>query len=197
MVGGSAPLDALANVRQPDPPRSQRCPPEPPIHLRTFRNEEWEMVNRTLRTLNESGFYWGPLSVERAHAMLTTEPVGTFLVRDSTQADQLFSLSIRAEKEPVSMRIMFKKEHFWFNNAHFDCVVKLLEYCMDSTAKKPFLFEGGVSVVFSKPLRMNPVPKLQELCRKNIICHFGTDGIRNLPLVPTLRKYVEEFPFKI
>uniref|UniRef100_UPI00398E9123 suppressor of cytokine signaling 1-like n=1 Tax=Pristiophorus japonicus TaxID=55135 RepID=UPI00398E9123 len=197
MVGGSTRLDALANVRRPEPPQFPRCLPEPPTHFRTFRNEEREIVDRTLCSLHESGFYWGPLPVDRAHALLAAAPVGTFLVRDSTQADYLFSLSVRAEKGPVSMRIMFKLEHFWFNNAHFDCIVRLLEYCVDSTRAKPFLFEGGDSVVFCKPLRKNPVPKLQQLCRRKIVCHFGMEGMRKLPLVPALRKYVEEFPFKM
>ncbi|XP_067875593.1 suppressor of cytokine signaling 1-like [Heterodontus francisci] len=197
MVGGSTQLDALANVRRPEPPRFQHCPPDQPTHFRTFRNKEREIVDRTLRFLDESGFYWGPLPVDEAHAMLIAEPVGTFLVRDSTQANHLFSLSVRAEKGPVSMRILFDKEHFWFNNARFDCILKLLEHCVESTQMKPFVSNCEVSVVFSKPLRKNSIPKLQQLCRKNIICHFGIEGMRKLPLVPTLRKYIEEFPFKM
>ncbi|XP_078392480.1 suppressor of cytokine signaling 1-like [Cetorhinus maximus] len=194
MVGGSTQLDALANARRPEPPRFQ---PDQPTHFRTFRNQEREIVDRTLRFLEESGFYWGPLPVDQAHAMLTAEPVGTFLIRDSTQANHLFSLSVRAEKGPVSMRILFDKEHFWFNNAHFDCIVKLLEYCVDSTQIKPFTFDCEVSVVFHKPLRRNPILKLQQLCRRNIISHHGVEGMRKLPLVSRLRRYIEEFPFKM
>ncbi|XP_059809480.1 suppressor of cytokine signaling 1-like [Hypanus sabinus] len=197
MVGGRNQLDARADVRQSAPPRFQRPPPESPTHFRTFQNEERETVERSLRSLNEGGFYWGPLPVEKAHAMLKAEPVGTFLVRDSTQADHLFSLSVRAHRGPVSMRIKFKKERFWFDNTHFDCMVKLLEYCVDSSRHKPFVFDEGDTIVFSTPLRKNPVLKLKQLCRKNIICHFGRDGVTKLPLMPSLRNYIEEFPFKI
>ncbi|GCC37113.1 suppressor of cytokine signaling 1-like [Chiloscyllium punctatum] len=197
MVGGSTQLDALANARRPEPPRFQHCPPDQPTHFRPFRNREREIVNRTLRFLDESGFYWGPLTVAQAHALLMMEPVGTFLVRDSSQANHLFSLSVRAESGPVSMRILFEKEHFWFNGACFDCVVKLLEYCVDSTQVKPFRFDCGVSVVFSKPLRKNPILNLKQLCRKNIIGHFGIESVRQLPLVPRLQQYMEEFPFKL
>ncbi|XP_078093658.1 suppressor of cytokine signaling 1-like [Mustelus asterias] len=194
MVGGSSQLDTPASVRRPVPPPLQ---PDQPTHYRTFRNAERGIVDRTLRFLDESGFYWGPLPVDQAHTMLASEPVGTFLVRDSTQANHLFSLSVRTEKGPVSMRILFDREHFWFNNAHFDCMVKLLEYCVDSTQIKPFVFDCDVSVVFSKPFRRHPVPKLQQLCRRNIIRHYGAERIRKLPLVSGLQQYVEKFPFKI
>lgn len=197
MVGGRTQLDALANAQQSAPPRFQHPPPESPTRFRTFQNEERETVERSLRSLNEGGFYWGPLPVEKAHAMLMAKPVGTFLVRDSTRADHLFSLSVQSHRGPVSMRIQFKKELFWFDNTHFDCMVKLLEYCVDSSQRKPFVFKGGDTIIFSTPLRKNPVPKLQQLCRKNIICHFGRDGVTKLPLVPSLLKYIEEFPFKI
>ncbi|XP_038639732.1 suppressor of cytokine signaling 1-like [Scyliorhinus canicula] len=194
MVGGSSQLDALADVRRPDPPRLQ---PDQPTHYRTFRNTERQIVDRTLHFLDESGFYWGPLPVDQAHAKLAAEPVGTFLVRDSTQANHLFSLSVRADKGPVSMRILFDKEHFWFNNACFDCIVKLLEYCVDSTQIKPFMFDCNISVVFRKPLRKQPIPKLQQLCRKSIIRHYGVERVRRFHLVSRLQTYIEEFPFKM
>ncbi|XP_069765156.1 suppressor of cytokine signaling 1-like [Narcine bancroftii] len=197
MVGGRVHLDALANVQQSTPRQIQHLPPTSPTHFRMFQNQEREMVERSLRSLDEGGLYWGPLSVEEAHALLTAKPVGTFLVRDSTQADHLFSLSVRAHRGPVSMRIPFKKELFWFNNTHFDCMVKLLEYCVDTSHRKPFVFEGGESIIFSTPLRKNPIPKLQHLCRKSIIRHFGRDNVTKLPLMTSLQKYIEEFPFKI
>ncbi|XP_078286541.1 suppressor of cytokine signaling 1-like [Rhinoraja longicauda] len=203
MVGGRCRLDAPASVRRSGQSRLQRppppppAPPESPTHFRTFQNEERGVVERSLRRLDEGGFYWGPLPVDKAHALLAPRPVGTFLVRDSTQADHLFSLSVRARHGPVSMRVQFKRERFWLDDAHFDCMVKLLEYCVDCSRRKPFMFEGGDAITFTAPLRQSPVPKLQQLCRRNIIRHVGREGVAKLPLVPSLQRYIEEFPFKI
>ncbi|XP_055519268.1 suppressor of cytokine signaling 1-like [Leucoraja erinacea] len=197
MVGGRSHLVAPASVRRSGPPRHGSPPPEPPTLFRIFHDEEWGVVERSLRVLEDSGFYWGPLPVDKAHALLEAQPVGTFLVRDSTQSNHLFSLSVRARRGPVSMRVQFKRELFWFDNAHFDCMVKLLEHCVDCSRGKPFVFDGGDAIVFTSPLRKDPMPKLQQLCRRNIIRHFGRDGVAKLPLVPSLQKYIEEFPFKI
>uniref|UniRef100_A0A8D0BZ13 SH2 domain-containing protein n=1 Tax=Salvator merianae TaxID=96440 RepID=A0A8D0BZ13_SALMN len=142
-------------------------------HYRIFQEHEWEIVERSLVLLQAIGFYWGPLSVHEAHARLLQKPVGTYLLRDSSQGNCLFSLSVRMPSGPVSLRISFRKGYFWLKDFFSDCVVKLLELVVAGTRSKPFHCDemGGVPLVFSEPLcrERRMVPKLQQLCQQVIV----------------------------
>ncbi|KAG6925825.1 suppressor of cytokine signaling 1 [Chelydra serpentina] len=140
------------------------APSRLPTHYRAFRSCEWEVVERSLNILQASGFYWGPLSVSEAHAKLQPEPVGTYLVRDSSQGNCLFSVSVRMPACPVSLRISFRDGYFWLEDWFSDCVVKLLEMVVTGTQANPLYCDemGETPLVFSKPLCWNRrvVPKL-------------------------------------
>nr|XP_034982628.1 suppressor of cytokine signaling 1-like [Zootoca vivipara] len=139
-------------------------------HYRAFHDHEWEVVERSLGLLQASGFYWGPLSVHEAHARLLQEPVGTYLLRDSSQGNCLFSLSVRMPSGPVSLRISFRKGYFWLKDWFSDCVLRLLELVVAGTRTKPLHCDamGEAPLVFSEPLcrDLRTVPTLQELCQR-------------------------------
>ncbi|XP_028935100.1 suppressor of cytokine signaling 1-like [Ornithorhynchus anatinus] len=163
MVGGrpgEAPHHVPESLPPPPPPPSP--PPLPPrqpgpclalTHYRTFRSHEWKVVERSLRLLRTVDFYWGPLPVGEAHARLEVEPVGTYLLRDSSQVNCLFSLSVRAPQGPVSLRIAFQKGRFWLGSWSSDCVVGLLDTVVEATRASSFPCHGGFALVFSSPLR--------------------------------------------
>ncbi|KAM6385092.1 suppressor of cytokine signaling 1-like isoform 1-T7 [Alca torda] len=156
-------------------------PPGLPDRFRMFRSCEWEVLERSLNILQASDFYWGPLSVGEAHAKLQREPVGTYLVRDSSQGNCLFSLSVRMPTGPVSLRISFQEGYFRLKNWFSDCVVRLLELVVAGTRNNPLHFDemGGTPLVFSEPLcrSRRTVPTLQELCRRSLPAGAATgDG---------------------
>ncbi|KFV48507.1 Suppressor of cytokine signaling 1, partial [Gavia stellata] len=124
-------------------------PPSLPDRFRMFRSCEWEVLERSLNILQASDFYWGPLSVGEAHAKLQREPVGTYLVRDSSQGNCLFSLSVRMPTGPVSLRISFQEGYFRLKNWFSDCVVRLLELVVAGTQNNPLHFDemGGTPLV--------------------------------------------------
>lgn len=148
------------------------APPGLPDRFRMFRSCEWEVLERSLNILQASDFYWGPLSVGEAHAKLQREPVGTYLVRDSSQGNCLFSLSVRMPTGPVSLRISFQEGYFRLKNWFSDCVVQLLELVVAGTRNNPLHFDemGGTPLVFSEPLcrSRRAVPMLQELCCRSL-----------------------------
>ncbi|KGL76418.1 Suppressor of cytokine signaling 1, partial [Tinamus guttatus] len=124
------------------------APSSLPARFRMFRSCEWEVLERSLNILQASDFYWGPLSVGEAHAKLQQEPVGTYLVRDSSQGNYLFSLSVRMPTGPVSLRISFQEGYFRLKNWFSDCVVRLLELVVAGTRNNPLHFEmGGTPLV--------------------------------------------------
>uniref|UniRef100_A0A8C5PTF4 Suppressor of cytokine signaling 1 n=1 Tax=Leptobrachium leishanense TaxID=445787 RepID=A0A8C5PTF4_9ANUR len=155
----------------------------PESRYRLFRGNERLLVERSLVTLQTSGFYWGPLPTAEAHAMLQKEATGTFLVRDSSQGSHLFSVSIKMESGPVSVRVLFCRGCFWLRELFSDCPVKLLELAVERSRNSPLRCQNGSF--------------LQQLCRRCIMIHYGREGISRLPIQPALQRYIEDFPFKI
>ncbi|XP_044157460.1 suppressor of cytokine signaling 1-like [Bufo gargarizans] len=195
MVGGGAcPQEESRQVIYPVP-----GPPivVPQSHYRLFRNSERKLVELSVLTLQASGFYWGPLPTAEAHSMLAKESVGTFLVRDSSQGNHLFSVSVKMESGPVSVRVLFFKGRFWLRELFSDCPVKLLEQAVERSKKSPLICQNGIKLVLSKPLRRTRILSLQQLCRLCIVTQYGREGLPSLPIQPALRNYIEEFPFKI
>ncbi|MEE6513105.1 hypothetical protein FKM82_020567 [Ascaphus truei] len=194
MVGGGAcPQPESPQILYPASPP----PLVPPARYRLFRGNEQQLVESSVVTLQASGFYWGPLPTSEAHAMLEREPAGTFLVRDSSQGDHLFSVSIKMESGPVSVRVLFLKGRFWLRELSSDCPVKLLELAVERTPHIPLRCQNGVQLVLSRPLRGTRVLSLQQLCRRCIVTQHGREGLARLPIQPALRRYIDDFPFKI
>ncbi|XP_038677017.1 suppressor of cytokine signaling 1a [Scyliorhinus canicula] len=158
-------------------------------HFKIFKTQsDYEIIKRTCRSLEDCGFYWGPMTVEVAHTKLKSEAVGTYLIRDSRQRNYFFSLSVKTAKEPISFRIQFQDGRFSLDGSKesFSCVMELIEHF--TVSPKRFL---------SKPLRKVRLQPLQELCRKRIIESFGKESIDQLPLNPVLKDYLHTFPFRI
>ncbi|XP_078273619.1 suppressor of cytokine signaling 1a [Rhinoraja longicauda] len=180
-------------AQQPDlerqPARASPSGRQVETHFKTFRSQtDFHIITRTCRYLEDSGFYWGPMSVEAAHNKLKSEPVGTFLVRDSRQKDYFFSLSVKTANAPISFRIQFQGGLFGLDGSRelFSCVMKLIEHFMTSPRK-----------LLSKPLRKVRLQSLQAICRARIIESYGRENIGQLPLNPVLRDYLKAFPFRI
>ena len=71
------------------------------------------------------GWYWGPLSGEAAEKILSNEPDGSFLVRDSSDDHYIFSLSFRLNGGVRHVRI----EHDHGMSYHFHFFQKLVLVC--------------------------------------------------------------------
>ncbi|XP_044289696.1 suppressor of cytokine signaling 1 [Varanus komodoensis] len=158
-------------------------------HFPAFRSpEDFSTINRTTALLEESGFYWGPLSVHAAHEKLKHEAVGTFLIRDSHQKNCFFTISVRTATGPTSIRVVFQAGHFHLDGSKetFGCLFQLLEHYVRSPRK-----------VLARPLHKERLRSLQELCRKSIVATFGKENLSRVPLNPVLKDYLESFPFKL
>uniref|UniRef100_G3UGI5 Suppressor of cytokine signaling 1 n=1 Tax=Loxodonta africana TaxID=9785 RepID=G3UGI5_LOXAF len=131
-------------------------------------------------------FYWGPLSVHGAHER-RSEPVGTFLVRDSRQ-NCFFALSVKMASGPTSIRVHFQAGRFHLDGSResFDCLFELLEHYVAAPRR-----------LLGAPLRQRRVRPLQELCRQRIVATVGRENLARIPLNPVLRDYLSSFPFQI
>ena len=46
-------------------------------------------------SISQYGWYWGPISVKAAEKIITNEPDGSFIVRDSSDDHYIFSLTFK------------------------------------------------------------------------------------------------------
>ncbi|XP_077490142.1 suppressor of cytokine signaling 3-like isoform X2 [Amblyomma americanum] len=166
-----------------------------------------------LLTLRTSGYYYEGLSWEEAGRLLRGCPVGTFLVRDSSDNRFLFALSVQTERGPTSVRIHYRRGQFRLDCEDalspcmpwFPCVVSLVEHYvqLSRTAKGQKCVwmdchgRRDLPIVLTRPLYRAPA-SLQHLCR--IALNRGAKPLevsayRTVePLPPALKDYLRDYP---
>lgn len=161
-----------------------------PSHLRPFScPEEYRLVRHTYLQLMHSGFYWGPLSMDQAHHMLSEAPLGTFLIRDSVQPDVFFTLSYRKDDGPTSVRVILNK-HLLFSLygsfKTFDSLFSLLTHYTGPSGK------------LTSPHRKQRPERLTDMCRRTLVRAFGADNIQTLSGLSSKDKnYIYLYPYSI
>lgn len=179
-------------------------------------------LDTTVKKLEKSGFYWGAISALKAKALLRDQPVGKFLVRDSSDSRHLFAITLVTATGITNVRIVLfeglytldkkdtytterNSEEFQHRSTpRFDCVVKMVFYYMLVTRK---LLQGDPSETLedsgtAKFLLWSPLYKevssLQHLCRKTLNNQLLAKGIKDLPAVPnTVKLYLSQYPYPI
>ncbi|XP_030592006.1 suppressor of cytokine signaling 3a [Archocentrus centrarchus] len=154
-------------------------------HYKTFTcNNQYQMVLSTLQKLQESGFYWSTITGRDANTMLANEKVGTFLIRDSSDNQHLFTLSVKTASGTKNLRIECDMNSFYLQTdpkniqsvPHFDCVLKLVNFYMGQN--KGNIHSGNIYYIYSSgqkiPLELiKPLSyclsTLQHLCRKQLM----------------------------
>lgn len=177
-------------------------------------------ISHCIENLKVSGYYYEGLSWQQATLLLQNTKVGTFLVRDSENANYLFALSVQTERGPTSIRIGYEHGKFRLDSEDalicfmplFDCVVDLIEHYMElsQNSKNSYCvwldLTGGhdVPIRLYKPL-YNRVHRLTHLCRLRLVkllkdrvpCNHIARTIdeRSVPDIPvTLREFLREYP---
>ncbi|XP_056590620.1 suppressor of cytokine signaling 1b isoform X1 [Triplophysa dalaica] len=163
--------------------------PVVPTHFRAFRHQQdCDLITETMHYLTQSGFYWGPLEVDEAHAQLAKLPLGTFLLRDSMQTNVFFTLSYQAPEGPTSVRVLLKDGAFSLAGSKhtFLCLFALLAYYIASSKKS-----------LSRPYRGDVPQRLQELARRAVMRCCGKECIQQLPLSRNHKEFLWQYPFSI
>ncbi|XP_017572800.1 suppressor of cytokine signaling 1b [Pygocentrus nattereri] len=189
MVQHNEPDHAAAPKGPPKPTEVPPAPPAPPTHFHPFRHaQDRSLITQAIQFLENSGFYWGPMDVDEAHVRLAGMPVGTFLIRDSTQTDVFFTLSYRAEVGPTSVRVLLKNEAFNLDGSKhtFPCLFALLEFYISSPKRS-----------LKRPYRGAAPQTLQELSRRAVVRTFGRESVEGLPVSAGLKEFLNLYPFAI
>lgn len=157
------------------------------------------------------GWYWGSLTANEAKDILQDASEGTFLVRDSSQRDYLFTISAMTSVGPTNLRIEYKHGKFKLDSVvlvkpklkQFDSVVHLVEHYVHlsrSSDKLPnsqpsaVAPNGTVQLLLTKPV-YTAMPALQHLCR--IAINRTTRQVQELPLPRRLKDYLTEYAYNV
>ncbi|KAA8594592.1 suppressor of cytokine signaling 1 [Etheostoma spectabile] len=157
-----------------------------PTHLRPFSSAaEYKLVKQTYQRLQHSGYYWGSMTMEEAHQILSQAPLGTFLIRDSGQPDVFFTLSYQSDDGPTSVRVQLNNLLFSLYGSHrtFESLFALLTYYTSSSCK------------LTVPYRKQRPERLKQICRRALIGSYGAQNISTLPGLSTqVKDYVNAYP---
>ncbi|KAG8434133.1 hypothetical protein GDO86_012487 [Hymenochirus boettgeri] len=175
-------------------------------HYKSFCGD-YERVETALERLEASGYYWSTLSATEAKKLLSDQPVGSFLIRDSSDHHHLFTLSLRTSAGITNLRIKLDGPSFYLEtvpgaeNPHtFPCVVKLVEHYMrltnagESDSNQCFIegTEQPVPLMLTQPL-ICKVVSLQYLCKRTVVANMppeassSGESLEELPVSKMLR----------
>ena len=159
-------------------------------------------LSHILRQLKMCGWYWGDLSSDEAEDVLRNTQEGSFILRDSSDACHLFTLSLKANNLVVSVRVAFSRGQFKLDSLHqedspgFDSMVDLVDYYLADKKRRfyvavPNMEEFAVSL--QHPV-WKEVPTLQHLCRRCIVQRCRTsEALDSLPLPLHLIEFLKEY----
>ncbi|XP_053270701.1 suppressor of cytokine signaling 2 [Pleuronectes platessa] len=184
-------------------------------NLRAVESDESHIAS-AMKELRNTGWYWGTLTAAEAKEILQDAAEGTFLVRDSSQRDYLFTISAMTSAGPTNLRIEYKDGKFKLDSVvlvrpklkQFDSVVHLVEHYVmlskssDNTTADPQFSaaaaaaapNGTVQLLLTKPV-YTATPALQHLCR--IAINKTTRQVQDLPLPNRLRDYLTDYAYNV
>ncbi|KAJ6637482.1 Suppressor of cytokine signaling 7 [Pseudolycoriella hygida] len=167
------------------------------------RNEENTMdFAANIEKVKEYGWYWGPISSESAEKILSNEPDGSFIVRDSSDDHYIFSLTFKLNNTVRHVRIEQDQGTFSFGScAKFKShtIMEFIENAVESSRSGRYLFffhrrpeHGPMRVQLTNPVsRFKHIQSLQHMCRfvirKAVV---RKDLIQTLPLPRRLLDYI-------
>ncbi|CAN9508343.1 unnamed protein product [Ophioblennius macclurei] len=187
---------------------------------RTVESDESRIAS-AMKDLRKTGWYWGGLTANEAKELLQDASEGTFLVRDSSQRDFLFTISAMTAAGPTNLRIEYKHGKFKLDSVvlvkpklkQFDSVVHLVEHyvqlsraCDRPSAaaaatsaaapahSQPVAPNGTVQLLLTRPV-YTATPSLQHLCR--IAINRRTRRVEDLPIPNRLKDYLTDYAYNV
>ncbi|XP_062581013.1 suppressor of cytokine signaling 2-like [Saccostrea cucullata] len=172
----------------------------------------------TTCSLLQTGWYYENFSSQEAKSLLRKEPVGTFLIRDSSDPKYLYSLSVKTSRGTTSVRILYHKGQFQLDSDErisakmpkFDSAVRLVDFYARLTSMGRsyvcrWLESSGrkdLPIVLQKP-KSNCVVDLKQLCRlsinrslpKTLSRSKVLNYVDKLPVPKPIKNYLKEYPY--
>jgi len=155
----------------------------------------------SIEKVKDHGWYWGPLSGESAERILSGEPDGSFVVRDSSDHHYIFSLTFKLNGFVRHVRIEHDQGNFSFGSFtkfKSNTIVDFIENAVEHSRSGRYLFFlhrrpvlGPMRVQLLHPVsRFKSVESLQHLCRYIIVKHVRKDHLDQLPVPKRIKNYL-------
>ncbi|KAL3048709.1 suppressor of cytokine signaling 2 [Trematomus bernacchii] len=171
-------------------------------------------IASAMKDLRNTGWYWGGLTANEAKEILQETSEGTFLLRDSSQSDFLFTISAMTSAGPTNLRIEFKHGKFKLDSVllvrprlrTFDSVVHLVQHYItlsrsgdraarsSSSTVNSSSSSSSVQLLLTRPA-YTALPPLQHLCRLAI--NSRTPQVQDLPLPNRLKDYLRDYSYHV
>ena len=167
----------------------------------------------TIQALPTLGYYYGNITVEEAELILKKQPNGAFLVRDSSDSDNIrdiFTITFKIQNCFGSVRIDYAKGFFSLSLADpglplFSTLMGLVSNCLECSVvyKQPVCVLTGhsqnnnVSLYLTKPVsRHTRMHSLMYLCRESVHKFVTVDKLERLGLPARLvQHYMKRNPY--
>ena len=155
----------------------------------------------SIEKVKDYGWYWGPISGEAAEKILSNEPDGSFIVRDSSDDHYIFSLTFKLNSCVRHVRIEQDQGNFSFGSCtkfKSHTIVDFIENAVEHSRSGRYLFFlhrrpvlGPMRVQLLHPVsRFKQVQSLQHMCRFVILKVVRRDLISSLPLPRRVLDYL-------
>ncbi|XP_030766171.1 probable serine/threonine-protein kinase DDB_G0278845 [Sitophilus oryzae] len=191
------------NVEETKNSLSSRALPPLPYKKKDKKNsvEQPSDFSTSLQMVKDYGWYWGPISGEAAEKLLSNEPEGSFIVRDSSDDHYIFSLTFKLNNSIRHVRIDHDQGNFSFGNCtkfKSQTIVEFIENAVEHSRSGRYLFFlhrrpviGPIRVQLLHPVsRFKQVQSLQHMCRFVIHKNVRLDLIPMLPLPRRMIDYL-------
>jgi hypothetical protein len=176
-------------------------------------DHERDGLLETIRALPSLGWYYGNITVEQAEVILKNEPNGAFLIRDSSDSDNIrdiFTVTFKIRNCYGSVRIDYAKGFFSLSLQDpglplFPTLMGLVHYCLERSVvhKQPVCILTGhsqnnnVSLYLTKLVsRHHRIHSLMHLCRGALHKSVTADKLTQLGLpIPLVKYYLVNNPY--
>lgn len=155
----------------------------------------------SIEKVKDYGWYWGPISSEAAEKILSNEPDGSFIVRDSSDDHYIFSLTFKLNSGVRHVRIEHDQGNFSFGSCtkfKSHTIIEFIENAVEHSRSGRYLFFlhrrpvlGPMRVQLLHPVsRFKQTQSLQHMCRFVILKLVRRDLIPSLPLPRRIIDYL-------
>lgn len=184
--------------------------PQPHRYKMFSSKLQYQMIQLAIMKLQLSGFYLGSVSGKEANHMLSKEPSGTFLLRDSSDNRHFFTLSVKTDSGTKNLRVQCDNKSFFLQTDSkssqtmpcFDCVLKLVHHYMTpsrsalaigNSRSTYYIHSGGEKIPLEllRPLQCTLLT-LQHLCRRTVNGDVDVSNKRE-QLPQQLKEFLQEY----
>lgn len=192
-------VENVVSIQENSKPITNRA--LPPLPFKAIGDEQGLDFSTSIQKVKDYGWYWGPISSEAAEKVLSNEPDGSFIVRDSSDDHYIFSLTLKLNNSVRHVRIEHDQGNFSFGSCtkfKSQTIVEFIENAVEHSRSGRYLFFlhrrpviGPVRVQLLHPVsRFKQVQSLQHMCRFVILKMVRRDLLCKLPLPRRMIDYL-------